>query len=424
MNLLLQSQYLRKIILASPFLLFVGVLVYLETLSLLNAFILSVLYIFSIVLIFWSYSKDVNNSSSNIEDTTSLFDNIMENLTDPLLLLDNHQKIILMNKSAKNMFNKNDSHQQISDLIPDFEVLKAIEKALETGKSDTVEFKLGAPIVKDLLLRIHILEQNDSSSNTILGDNIEGRRIFLTIYNITSIKKAERMRVDFVANVSHELRTPLASILGFVETLQGPAKNDLSSHEQFLKIMADEAKRMKRLIEDLLSLSHIERDAHIPPENNVSLVKVINNVVETLKIQLSDKNMTLTFHADHNNGDIYGDRDQLIQVFQNLIDNAIKYGQENTNISVSLRDYNHTQDDKHYYEISIINLGSGIAPQHIERLTERFYRVDTARSRSLGGTGLGLAIVKHILQRHHGMINFSSELGISTTVTILLPTKM
>ena len=229
------------------------------------------------------------------------------------------------------------------------------------------------------------------------------------------------MRVDFVANASHELRTPLASILGFVETLQGPARGDEDAHERFLAIMYDEASRMSRLIEDLLSLSRIERDEHIPPSDNVTLTLLIQNVIKVLEPQAKDKKMTISFCPDTAT-EIIGDHDQLTQVFQNLIENAIKYGRENTDVKVT---FNQNMMPPHLQVrdaiITITNEGPGIAAQHLPRLMERFYRVDSARSRSLGGTGLGLAIVKHIIQRHSGRIFFESEINATTTVTISLP---
>lgn len=361
-----------------------------------------------------------NSSSISLNEQPTLFVNIMENLTDPLLFLSKTETILLANKSASEMFGEDMVNKKISDVLFDTEALTAIEKAIETGLSDTVEFTIPNPRPKSYLLRIHVHQKTGVN----LGEDTKNNRtILLTIYDITSIREAERMRVDFVANVSHELRTPLASILGFIETLQGPAKDDQQAMMRFLKIMQDEASRMTRLIEDLLSLSHIERDAHIPPDEEIALNKIVENVVETLNLRLKKRNMTSQFQYNETAENITGDRDQLTQVFQNLIDNAIKYGAENSEIEIGITDYKSEPDNKNYLKITITNQGPGIAPEHIERLTERFYRVDTARSRSLGGTGLGLAIVKHIIQRHEGKLSFESELGKYTTATILLPVK-
>ena len=383
------------------------------------------LILLAVSIPFYLVSRPVNQKNPLAgDDTHSLFINVMENLNDPFLLLNQKEIILLANKSAKNMFGNNIIDQKISDYLYDVEALLAINKAVESGKSDTVEFTTDSPLPRSYLLRIYVLDKTLNYSNSKdLNIPQDERTIFLTIYDITSIREAERMRVDFVANVSHELRTPLASILGFIETLQGAAKNDVVATDRFLKIMQDEASRMTRLIEDLLSLSQIERNAHIPPDHNISLKKIIENVIETMDMRLLDKSMTINFKTEYKTGNINGDRDQLTQVFQNLMDNAIKYGDEGTNISIEMNSYLNKVEDKKFMEITVTNKGVGIAPEHIERLTERFYRVDTARSRSLGGTGLGLAIVKHIIQRHEGKLSFESVVGKSTTASVLLPMK-
>lgn len=373
--------------------------------------------LFAIFMVSRTLNKKRTIDLTQYEAPSSLFVNIIENLADPFLLIDEDKKVMIANKSAENVFGEDILNNNISDYLYDAEVLSAIDRTITTGTSDTIEFMTPPPRSRSLLLRIHALQENDGNDD----EEEDGSTILLTIYDITSIREAERMRVDFVANVSHELRTPLASILGFIETLQGPAKNDQIAAERFLKIMQDEAGRMTRLIEDLLSLSHIEREAHIPPEESISLNSIIRSVTETLNLRCTKKNMTINIHKDADYDNIIGDRDQLTQVFQNLIDNAIKYGDENTSIEITLKKTASDFSDDLFVKIDIMNKGSGIAPEHIERLTERFYRVDTARSRSLGGTGLGLAIVKHIIQRHNGQLSFQSEVGKSTTASILLP---
>ena len=327
----------------------------------------------------------------------------------------------MANKTASDLFGDEIVGQNSSDYLLDIEAQNAIDKAIETGNSETIEYTTTKSRRQYFLLRIHPLEKDESELISL--NPSEDTTIFLGIYDITSIREAEQMRVDFVANVSHELRTPLASILGFVETLQGPAREDEKALSKFLKIMHDEANRMTRLIEDLLSLSHIERDAHIPPEETVSLRKTILDVIEALNIRLSKRNMSSNLSFDESIDEIVGDRDQLTQVFQNLIENAIKYGAENSLIKLDIALHKDMKTNKNYAKIIVTNSGAGIAPQHIDRLTERFYRVDTARSRSMGGTGLGLAIVKHIIQRHEGSITFQSEVGKYTKAIVLLPLK-
>ena len=411
------SKFIKNTIFLTPLLLFLAFLVYEQHISALDAIFIVVGAAFAIYMNFRNQGPSFNMAALNQNEQSLLFLNIMENLTDPLVFLNDNATIFMANKSATEMFGSDLINHRIADFLMDTDALAAINKAIKTGKSDTVEYSTSNPRIRNYLLRIHVHDKSNQGFP-------EDRTILLTIYDITSIREAERMRVDFVANVSHELRTPLASILGFVETLQGPAKDDQKAMMRFLKIMQDEANRMTRLIEDLLSLSHIERDAHIPPSENVALKKIIESVIETLKFRLEKRDMTTRFITKDLEGKIIGDRDQLTQVFQNLIDNAIKYGAEHSEISVNMEKYEDSKTTKKYVKTTVMNLGAGIAPEHIERLTERFYRVDTARSRSLGGTGLGLAIVKHIIQRHEGKLSIESEVGHYTKVTVLLPEKL
>ena len=355
------------------------------------------------------------NDSKATKKNQLLLMNIMEKLSDPILILDSRNRIVLANKSAHDLLGNQILKQKISVFIRNSNLEETLKKSHETGTSENFELKFGTPATRDYLTRIHRFSLD--------SDQVDPAKhyLFLGLYDVSAIKRADKMRVDFVANASHELRTPLASILGFVETLQGPARGDEEAHERFLAIMYDEASRMSRLIEDLLSLSRIERDEHIPPSDNVTLALLIQNVIKVLEPQARDKGMSISFSPETAT-EIIGDHDQLTQVFQNLIENAIKYGHENTEVKVAfdqsimpvpLQDRETT--------ITIINEGPGIAAQHLPRLMERFYRVDSARSRSLGGTGLGLAIVKHIIQRHSGRIFFESEINATTTVTVSLP---
>lgn len=356
------------------------------------------------------------NDSKATKKNQLLLMNIMEKMSDPILILDSRNRIVMANKSAHDLLGNQILKQEISVFIRNSNLEETLTKAHETGSSENFELKFGTPATRDYLTRIHRFSlDNDQTGHAAK------HYLFLGLYDVSAIKRADKMRVDFVANASHELRTPLASILGFVETLQGPAREDEEAHERFLAIMYDEASRMSRLIEDLLSLSRIERDEHIPPSDHVTLALLIQNVIKVLEPQARDKGMTISFSPDTET-EIIGDHDQLTQVFQNLIENAIKYGREQTDIKVAF-DQSMMPPPLQSREttITISNEGPGIAAQHLPRLMERFYRVDSARSRSLGGTGLGLAIVKHIIQRHSGRIFFESEINATTTVTVSLP---
>jgi two-component system phosphate regulon sensor histidine kinase PhoR len=244
-----------------------------------------------------------------------------------------------------------------------------------------------------------------------LGD---GRRV-VHLVDRTGSYAAERMRVDFVANASHELRTPLASLLGYVETLREDAGDDPQTRGRFLKIVFGEAQRMQRLIEDLISLSRIEAEKYRIPDKAVELTDLIEEV--TTELSGSPRAADLVLQITDVPA-VAGDATQLSQLLHNVMGNAMKYGREATPVTVSLQPEGETM-----VRLTVSDEGEGIPPQHLPRLTERFYRVDSGRSRSLGGTGLGLAIVKHIVERHRGRLDIASTVGKGTTVSILLPVQ-
>ena len=226
---------------------------------------------------------------------------------------------------------------------------------------------------------------------------------------------AERMRIDFVANASHELRTPLASILGFIETLSDEAGEDPQVRGRFLKIMFDEARRMQRLVEDLISLSRIEAEKHRLPDEAIDLAELVAAVREEIADGGGDPDRAVVAEIAPDVPLVRGDEARLSQMLHNLLGNALKYGRPGTPVIVSLR------PEGGMVRLSVTDEGEGIAPEHVPRLTERFYRVDAGRSRAMGGTGLGLAIVKHIVERHCGRLDIVSKPGLGTTVTALLP---
>ena len=230
----------------------------------------------------------------------------------------------------------------------------------------------------------------------------------------TGSHAADRIRVDFVANASHELRTPLASILGFVETLEDAA-DDPETRTRFLGVMGNEARRMQRLIDDLMSLSRIEAEKYRAPDTSVDLPELVDEVHGELAALSPDRAADILIDSDPV-APVRGDRVQLSQLLHNIIGNAMKYGRAGSPVTVSLRSSGGSM-----MRISVTDEGEGIAPEHLPRLTERFYRVDSSRSRAAGGTGLGLAIVKHIVERHRGRLDIASTVGSGTTVTILLP---
>jgi two-component system phosphate regulon sensor histidine kinase PhoR len=238
--------------------------------------------------------------------------------------------------------------------------------------------------------------------------------LFISFRDLTDEQRIEKMRSDFVANASHEMRTPLASIIGSIETLQGAAKNDAKARDAFLSTMLSQANRMKRLIDDLLTLSHIELNEHIRPESTVDLVDIAKQASANLASQAKQAGVDILIRAEQPVL-VRGDADQLLQVAQNLIENALKYGADGGAVEVLCNSAGGKG------RLQVTDRGAGIDPIHLPRLTERFYRVNTQQSRARGGTGLGLAIVKHIVARHHGRLSIASQLGQGSTFTVSVP---
>ena len=243
-------------------------------------------------------------------------------------------------------------------------------------------------------------------------------RICVLIMDMTLQRNLDKVRRDFVANVSHELRSPLTALIGFIETLQDTDDIDAHSQQHFLNIMEEESKRMNRLIDDLISLSRVEVEEHILPDEHVALDDVVQNVIAILSGRAEKQDMTISFDNQITTGTaiIQGETDEIVEVFHNLIENAIKYGTPKSLIHIGL-----SYNEAHQLKCEVRNHGEGIEARHIPRLTERFYRVDKARSRQKGGTGLGLAIVKHIVNRHRGEMTITSERGGQTSFAITFP---
>lgn len=244
--------------------------------------------------------------------------------------------------------------------------------------------------------------------------------VVLHFVDRTEAAQTERMRSDFVANASHELRTPLASLLGFVETLEGPAKDDAAARGQFLGIMREQGRRMARLIDDLLSLSRVEMNQHIAPQGRVPLAAIVREVMDSLGPQARGRAVTVTLETAIEPV-ISGDRDELVRVVENLVENAIKYGREGGKVMIALTPAPPVPGQPPAANLAVRDDGPGIAPAHLPRLTERFYRVDVGKSRQQGGTGLGLALVKHIVNRHRGRLAIASTPGEGATFTVTLP---
>ena len=338
------------------------------------------------------------------------FETVLDSLPDPLLLLDDKRRVVRTNLTARKLFGRDLKDRDLAQFLRDPDLLKAVDEMLAGGSGQEVPFDSPGPVTRIFLARIEPLP-------VLAIDNARG---LLTFHDITALKRTEQMRADFVANASHELRTPLATLSGFIETLQGPAKNDAEAHEKFLAIMSEQTARMTRLVQDLLSLSRVEMNELTPPRESADLAQLLGGIAKT-----KGEGLVLSIPADLPLA--IGDADELTQVFQNLIDNAFKYGRASGKVTVVARKIDKgpmpmgPEARLECLAVTVIDEGEGIAKEHLPRLTERFYRVDTARSRAMGGTGLGLAIVKHIVNRHRGALSIDSEIGQGSRFTVFLP---
>ncbi len=338
-------------------------------------------------------------------------ESVLSALPEPLMLIDAERRILSANPSALELLGPRLAGRDLGAALRVPAVLEATDAVLAGGEGRTVEIELPGSVERHLSAQVGPLRPPTSA----------GAAAVLTLTDITGSKRSERMRQDFVANASHELRTPLATLLGFIETLRGPARDDNAARDRFLSIMAEQASRMSRLVDDLLSLSRIELNEHLAPKERVDLRRVLVAVADSLEQRAAKRQMRIETNLPESLPEVAGDADELAQVFQNLIDNAIKYGRSGTAVEVSAGVSARRLAGMPAALVAIRDHGEGILSEHIPRLTERFYRVDPARSRELGGTGLGLAIVKHIVNHHRGLLEIESELGEGSVFTVHLP---
>lgn len=351
-----------------------------------------------------SWEKRTNLLEAMVSESKILIDT----LPDALLLLDEHNRLVRMNTTAKMLFGN-----APTPLLNDPAIKAAIEEVGATRRGKTIEYSLENQ-GKDYLLRMEKFPTYSPG----------GIALILVMHDISEMKRTEEMFTDFVANASHEIRTPLASMMGFIETLQGPAKDDANAREEFLKIMSEQASRMANLVRDLLSLSEIEKNIATRPTTRVNMGDIIAEVIRHATYPAKDRGMQIITKLPPTIPEIIGDKNELFRVLLNLIINATKYGHENTIILVnaSITDTPpEGMETAQALAIAIEDEGEGIAPEHLPRLTERFYRVDKARSRTIGGTGLGLAIVRRILDRHAATLTINSTPQKGSTFTIYLP---
>ena len=335
-------------------------------------------------------------------------------IPDPLLLIDARRRIVRANQAAAALIGRRAEPGDLAGALRNPVLLSAVDSLLRgeaAGPSNpgrSIEFNLSG--TTDRVLRAHLAR--------IDGPALDGAVALLILDDITALERTEQMRADFIANAGHELKTPLAALIGFIETLLGPARDDAAARERFLAIMHEQARRMARLVDDLLSLSRIELNEHVAPTGRVALAPVVEEVARGLELRAAERGIRIVPMLPPDLPEVQGDRDEMVQVFQNLLDNAVKYARPHSEITVtgSLG----RGGEPSQVRVAVADQGEGIAGEHIPRLTERFYRVDTARSRELGGTGLGLAIVKHLVNRHRGRLEITSRLGQGSTFTVCL----
>ncbi len=324
----------------------------------------------------------------------------------PVMLLSDDASVLFQNRAAEKAFGEVALGAHISARLRSPGVLDMVRETIATNAPNQIEHSERLPSERVYIVRSAPIE-------FAADDGPHERYFILSFRDISEVRRIDRMRSDFVANASHELRTPLASLRGFIETIQGPAKNDLKAQARFLNIMLDQATRMSRLVDDLLSLSRLELKSHIAPDEKIDLVPLLGHVRDSLVPLAKDVGVDINLHLPEGKVEVLGDRDELVQVFENLMENACKYGQEGEIVDVWLK--NGTGQP---VEVSIVDKGPGIPAEHVPRLTERFYRVSIEDSRSKKGTGLGLAIVKHILTRHRARLIVKSEVGKGTDFTV------
>lgn len=357
---------------------------------------------------FWPWkreSRDEGNDAGHLVETLApgLPEAFASALPDPCLILDTAGIVKVANARAIELLGLDPAGQHLSTAIRSPAVLEALAQSQQSGASSQVDYETRGPTPRQFEAFISPVFFTGSQVATLI-----------LLRDLTREQRIERLRADFVANASHELRTPLASLMGFIETLQGAARNDESARSRFLDLMRAQAERMKRLIDDLLSLSRIEMSEHVPPSAQVDLSQIAQHVADVLGPMARESGAEISTILEPGLA-VIGEWDELVQVVQNLVENAIKYASSGGRIELSsMRFGDHA-------ELGVKDYGPGIAEQHLPRLTERFYRVNIQDSRARGGTGLGLAIVKHILNRHRGRLSVQSRVGHGTVFTIRLP---
>jgi two-component system phosphate regulon sensor histidine kinase PhoR len=335
---------------------------------------------------------------------------VVEAIAEPAFMIDRNLLLRFQNGVSEQLFGAMALGDAISLRFRSPELIAAIETSVRERKVGFAALVEGRAVERSWsvdILPVPVPQGGEAA-------------FFLLLFrDRTAERRIEQMRTDFIANASHELRTPLASLMGFIETLQGPARDDAAARLRFLDIMRDQAARMSRLIDDLLSLSRIEMKRHVPVESLVDLGEILEEVCEALSPLAAETGVEIVAEPAVGPLKVAGERDELVQVFANLVENACKYGESGGRVVISLIETR--ERDRLFRDVAIRDFGPGIPPEHVPRLTERFYRVDVGSSRGKRGTGLGLSIVRNILVRHRARLIIHSIVGEGSTFTARFP---
>lgn len=340
---------------------------------------------------------------------------VLDAVSSPVVLIDHRGNVVHANEAARWVFPGLRHGHPLAFVLRAPAMVAAVEAVIGGQDEAQAEYSERIPVERRFEVAIRRLVLPGDARR--LGDPFA----VVIMPETTAAHRLEAMRADFIANASHELRTPLASIIGFIETLQGAARDDAAARKSFLVIMDAQARRMSRLIDDLLSLSRIELSEHVQPSKPVELGGLLGSVCDSLRGLAGDRGVALRLAASETDAIVSGDRDELVRVFENLIENAVKYGQSGGMVDIAIASV--LEAGQLAFAVSVRDYGPGVASEHLPRLTERFYRADVNESRVMGGTGLGLAIVKHIVTRHRGRLQIESQIGQGATFTVILPSE-
>ncbi len=367
-------------------------------------------------LVPWNLRTDLptNDDSSNLRPAEApIAQALVSGMPDAAVLLDRAGRVLQFNLAAARLAPALRKNELALFALRSPEIIAALKQAIATRELQHAMYVDRVPIDRWMELIVTPLNLPTAFGGT-------ESCLLMTFHDQTPLRRVEEMRADFVANASHELRTPLAALSGFIDTLQGQAKDDPKARERFLGIMNAQATRMARLIDDLLSLSRVELSAHVRPGAQVDLVPIVRQVIDGLEPLAKERHVTVETQLPETSVTIVGDSEELLRLFENLIENGLKYGASGGKVVVSMDDVPIAEGASET-RVSVRDFGPGIAPEHLPRLTERFYRVDVGDSRAQGGTGLGLSLVKHILNRHRGRLAIESVPGQGATFTACFP---